>query len=104
MWFFHGSVTIDYCCGHNVGVIRVDTADGDGFTKKIDVAVAIAGICARLDFDNIAVSGIVDSCLNVIEIRLPIVIDGDYSCLAGNHEKQPYKDDNCLFHSANLRC
>jgi len=51
----------------------------DGFAMKIDVAVAGACICARIDYDDIAMARIVYSRLNVIETRRPIIIDRDSS-------------------------
>jgi hypothetical protein len=50
------------------------------------------------NYDNITIVGILYCCLNVIEIRRAIVIDGDYFRLTGNDQKQAYKGKNQVFH------
>ncbi len=75
----------DYCSGYDIVVVWVGAADGDGLALKVDIAIAGASVYAGLDFNNIAVVGIINGCLDVGELRGAIVIDSDYSRLAGNN-------------------
>jgi hypothetical protein len=84
MWISFCAITVNDCGGNYVGVIWVSAADGDGFAKKVNIPIAIAGICAVSNKNRIAIIGIINSGLNVIEIRGFIVIYGDYFRLTGN--------------------
>jgi len=66
--------------------------------EKVNISVAIAGINTVSDKNRITVIGIVDGRLNVIKLRSAIVINVDYSCLAGNGQKQQSKAEKQLFH------
>ena len=70
-------IAVDDSGGDNVWIVRVCTADGDGFALEIDIPVAISGVCAGIDHDGIAMIRIVDCRLDVTEIRWSIIIDVD---------------------------
>jgi hypothetical protein len=57
-----------------------------------------SGVSAGLDFDCVAVVGVVDSGLDVTEIGGRIVIDGDCPRLTGNCQKQTSKNKGHPFH------
>lgn len=98
MGFGGSAVAVNYCYGYDIVVVWVGWADGDGLALKVDIAVAGAGVYAGLDFNYIAVVGIIDGCLDVGEICGAIVINGDYSRLAGNGHKEESQTENQLFH------
>ena len=84
MWISFCAITVDDCGGNYVGVIWISATDGDGPAVKVNIPIAISGICTVSNKNRVAMNGIVDSRLNVVEIRGFIVIYSDYSCLAGN--------------------
>jgi hypothetical protein len=65
----------------NAVLRAVFTTDGDHFSFEVNIAVTIAGIGAIPNNNNIPLVRIVNRRLDVVEIRLPIVIDVDYLCL-----------------------
>ena len=75
-------------------IICINAPDSDGLAEKVDVPVAIAGVCSGLDFDNIAVIGIVDCRLDVVEICGVIVINSDYPGTAWNGCQQANKNND----------
>jgi len=77
-------VAVNNCCGDYVGVFRSDALDGDIFALETNLDVSRAGVCSGKDKDIIAIGGIVDCGLDVIEIVGPIVIDDDYFSGAGD--------------------
>jgi hypothetical protein len=60
----------------------------NGFASKINIAITIATISAGLNYHDILIISVVDRCLDVIEIRWGIVIDGDCACCTRNCQKQ----------------
>ena len=78
------TVAVDNGCGDETGVVGEETSDGDSFSEEVDVAVSGAGVCSGEDEDIIAVAGVVDSGLDVIEIVRPLLVDDDNFCCAGN--------------------
>jgi hypothetical protein len=92
------NLAIYYRSGDNIRVIWVNTADGDRFALKVNITIAKAGVYAGLDFNYIAIVGIVNGCLDVVKIRRGIVIDGDCPRLTGNCQKQTSKNKGHPFH------
>jgi len=58
-------------------------ADGDGLAQKLDIPIAVTGVGAVGDDYLITIVGVVDCRLDVVEIRWAVVINRDYSTLAG---------------------
>jgi hypothetical protein len=79
-----GTVAVNYCCSDYAGELGGDALDGDGFAEEINIAVSGAGVCSGEDVYNVAIGGIVDCGLDVIEIVGPIVVNDDYRRGAGN--------------------
>jgi hypothetical protein len=96
-------LAIYYCCGDNIRVIWVNTADGDRFALKVNITIAKAGVSTRLNLDCVAIVSIVYSCLDVIKIRWAIVIDRDYPGLAGAAQEHAGKDKKHFVHIGTLR-
>jgi hypothetical protein len=69
--------------GDDVGVVGLSRADGDSLAFEVDVSISGPGVCSGLDFDGVAVVGIIDCGLDVAEIGGVIVVNGDYSGHAG---------------------
>jgi hypothetical protein len=61
---FFRSLAIDNRASYDICVVWVGAADGDGLASKIDITVAVAGICARCDDDPIAVNRCIYGRLN----------------------------------------
>ncbi len=78
------AIAVNYRSSNYIRVIWVNTVDGNCFAEEVDIPVTVAGVYSGLDFNDVTVVGIIDSGLNVVEIRRVIVIDGDYSRLGCN--------------------
>jgi len=78
------------------------TSDCDSFAFEVDIAVAIASICAWGNDDHITIESGINRGLDCVEICRPIVVDGDYSCLTGNGQEQADRGKNQLFHLGSL--
>jgi hypothetical protein len=66
------AVAVDNCGGDDLRVVWVGATNCYGLAEKVDIAVAAAGICAGLDFNNVARVGVVDCCLDIIKISRTI--------------------------------
>lgn len=97
------TIAVDDSCSDYVRVVRGNTSDRDGFAEEVNIVVAFAGICAGEDDDNIAIIGIVDCCLDIVEIRRAVIIDGDYFGLSGDGQEQANPQQQDFFHSGILR-
>jgi hypothetical protein len=84
MWISFCAIAVDDCGGNYVGVIWVNAADCYSPAAKVNIPISIAGINPVSNDYGIAVIGIIDSGLNVVEIRRLIVINVDYFSLTGN--------------------
>jgi hypothetical protein len=67
-------VAVNDRCSDDVGVIRVSAADSDSIAFEVYITIASASICARSNFNDIAIVGVVDCGLDVAEICWAIVI------------------------------
>jgi hypothetical protein len=97
------SVTVDDSRGDDACIVWVSASDSDGFAKKLNIAVAGARICAGQDNYYIAVVGIVDCGLDIVKIRRPIIINGNYSPRAGTHPRQKNNAEKQMSHFCTLQ-
>jgi hypothetical protein len=80
------------------GSLGFFASDDDGFALKIDVAVAEASVSTWLDFDYIAIVGVVYCRLDIVKIGWAVIIDSDYPRLAGKDQKQKRQTEKQFFH------
>jgi hypothetical protein len=83
------ALAVDHACCDYIRVVRVSASNGDGLAEEVNIAVALAGVCSGKDNHYVAVVGIVDCGLDIVEIRKPIVINGDHLPTTRNGKKQP---------------
>jgi hypothetical protein len=76
VWVLHRAVTVNYSCGHDRWIVGVGAADGDGLAEEVNVAVAVAGVSAWLDYYGVAFVGVVYCGLDVVEIGGAVVVNG----------------------------
>jgi hypothetical protein len=89
-------VAVNDSCSDHVWVIRVCVPQGDVFAIEVDIFKI-----ASLGNDNgIAIVGVVDSCLDVIEIGRAIIVNVDDFCVGSSGEGQYYKEQG-NFHFGN---
>lgn len=80
------------CRSNNIRIGGICTRQSDILAKKVDVFL----IKAELNENNIAITAIVYSCLDVVKIRRVVVINSDYFCLTRDCQ-QANPDENQLF-------
>jgi hypothetical protein len=85
------AIAVNYRCSHYGGVLRKKALDGDGLAQEIYIPVTSTGIYAGEDIDKVAIVGIINCSLNVIEIGRAIVVDDEYLRLARNGQEQAKK-------------
>jgi hypothetical protein len=73
-------------------------ADGDSFAEKVDVAVTGSGVDARSDDDYVAVVGVVDRSLNIVEVRRSVAVYRYNSCPRWHHKRQAHKNEDQSSH------
>jgi hypothetical protein len=64
----------------------------------IDISIPFAAVNTIFHYNCVAVIGIVNRRLDVIKIRRAVVIDGNYSGLAGDSQQEAGKDKNRFVH------
>ncbi|GAH80667.1 unnamed protein product, partial [marine sediment metagenome] len=65
-------MAVDDCSCDYSWVAWVDTSDGNGLAFEINISIAITGVYAQLNFDNVSVTRRVDCSLDIIEISRPV--------------------------------
>jgi galactitol-specific phosphotransferase system IIB component len=86
--------TIDNRSANHRRVVRVRSADGNGLSQKVDIAVSHANVRTGLDFNGIAVICIVDSGLDSEEIRRAVIVNSNYSGLRDRNPRQNCQNSN----------
>ena len=74
------AVAVDDRYGDNVWIVGICAGYGYCLAFEVDIAVAGAGVCSRLDFYGIAFVRIAYCSLDVVEVCRGVVIDGDCAC------------------------
>jgi hypothetical protein len=84
------------------GLRPIFAPDRNGFAFEVDIALAIASICAWRNEKYITIKSGINRRLDCLEIGRAIIVNGDYPCLACNRQQQADRGKNQLSHLGSL--